>query len=69
MFDFEPTEEQRALVETARRFARRRSHGLASELRVLILHGMVHLAGYDHETDNGEMVHLERRLRRRLGLR
>lgn len=55
--------------ETARRFARRRSHGLASELRVLILHGMVHLAGYDHENDNGEMIHLERRLRRRLGLR
>jgi probable rRNA maturation factor len=55
--------------ETARRFARRRSHGLASELRVLILHGMVHLAGYDHESDNGEMIHLERRLRRRLGLR
>lgn len=55
--------------ETARRYARLRSHGLASELQVLILHGMVHLAGYDHETDNGEMVHLERRLRRRLGLR
>lgn len=55
--------------ETARRYARRRSQGLASELRVLILHGMVHLAGYDHENDNGEMVHLERRLRRRLGLR
>jgi len=55
--------------ETARRYARRRSHGLASELRVLILHGMIHLAGYDHENDQGEMVHLERRLRRRLGLR
>jgi|SRR5579872_54297 len=55
--------------ETAQRFARRGSHGLASELRVLILHGMVHLAGYDHENDNGEMMHLERRLRRRLGLR
>jgi probable rRNA maturation factor len=55
--------------ETARRYARQRSHGLASELRVLILHGMIHLAGYDHETDNGEMMHLERRLRRRLGLR
>lgn len=55
--------------QTARRYARRRSHGLASELRVLILHGMIHLAGYDHETDNGEMMHLERRLRRRLGLR
>jgi probable rRNA maturation factor len=55
--------------ETARRYARRRSHGLASELRVLILHGMIHLAGYDHENDNGQMMHLERRLRRRLGLR
>ncbi len=55
--------------ETARRHARRRSHGLASELRVLILHGMIHLAGYDHERDNGAMMHLERRLRRRLGLR
>jgi probable rRNA maturation factor len=55
--------------ETARRNARQRSHGVSSELRVLILHGMIHLAGYDHETDNGEMMHLERRLRRRLGLR
>jgi probable rRNA maturation factor len=54
---------------TARRYARRRSHGLATELRVLILHGMLHLAGYDHESDQGEMMHLERRLRRRLGLR
>ena len=55
--------------ETARRYARRRPHGLAAELRVLILHGMIHLAGYDHESDDGEMMHLERRLRRRLGLR
>ena len=55
--------------ETARRYARRRPHGLAAELRVLILHGMIHLAGYDHESDKGEMMHLERRLRRRLGLR
>jgi probable rRNA maturation factor len=55
--------------ETARRYARRRSHGLASELRVLILHGMIHLAGFDHEKDSGEMMQIERRLRRRLGLR
>jgi probable rRNA maturation factor len=54
--------------ETARRNAQGRSRRLASELRVLILHGMIHLAGYDHEKDNGEMMHLERRLRRRLGL-
>jgi probable rRNA maturation factor len=56
-------------LETARRQAQRSSNRLASELRVLILHGMIHLAGYDHENDNGEMMHLERRLRRRLGLR
>jgi probable rRNA maturation factor len=55
--------------ETARRYARRRSRGFTSELRVLILHGMIHLAGYDHESDGGEMMQLERRLRRRLGLR
>lgn len=55
--------------ESARRYARRRSHGLASELRVLILHGMIHLAGFDHENDSGEMMKLERHLRRRLGLR
>ena len=55
--------------ETAWRYARRRCRGLTSELRVLILHGMIHLAGYDHENDNGQMMRLERRLRRRLGLR
>ena len=54
--------------QTARRYARRSSRGLASELRVLILHGIIHLAGYDHESDEGEMMRLERRLRRRLGL-
>jgi len=41
---------------------------LPQELRMLILHGMLHLAGYDHETDHGEMDRIERRLRRRLGL-
>ena len=53
----------------ARRNARRDSRSLTEELRVLILHGMLHLAGYDHETDDGRMDSLERRLRRRLGLR
>jgi probable rRNA maturation factor len=52
--------------ETARRNARRFSRSLPVELRILILHGMLHLAGYDHETDGGEMAQLERRLRRRL---
>ena len=54
--------------ETARRNARLSARGLDEELRILILHGMIHLAGYDHETDGGQMARLERRLRRRFGL-
>ena len=54
--------------ETARRNARRFSRALNVEMRILILHGMIHLAGFDHETDHGEMDRLERRLRRRLGV-
>ena len=53
--------------ETARRNARRFSRTFHTEMRILILHGMIHLAGFDHETDNGEMDRIERRLRRRLG--
>ena len=41
---------------------------LASEIKVLILHGMLHLAGYDHETDNGRMEKKEARLRAQLKL-
>lgn len=52
----------------ARRNARRAGRALDDELRVLILHGMLHLLGYDHETDDGEMARLELRLRRRLGI-
>ena len=58
-----------SLPQTARRNARRGSRTLPAELRILILHGMIHLAGYDHETDHGEMDRFERRLRRRMGLR
>jgi probable rRNA maturation factor len=54
--------------ETARRNARRYSRSLAGELKVLLLHGMIHLAGYDHESDSGEMDRLERCLRKRLGI-
>jgi probable rRNA maturation factor len=54
--------------QTARRNARRFSRTLPAEMRILILHGMLHLAGFDHETDHGEMDRLENRLRRRLGV-
>ncbi|MFY9527988.1 MAG: rRNA maturation RNase YbeY [Candidatus Acidiferrales bacterium] len=52
----------------ARRNVRRFRRTLEHEMRLLILHGAVHLMGYDHETDHGEMDRLEARLRRRLGL-
>ena len=54
--------------QTAQRYARRGARSLSAELRILILHGMIHLAGYDHETDHGEMDRFERRMRRRLKL-
>jgi probable rRNA maturation factor len=53
---------------TARRYAKRNGRKLSSELQVLILHGVLHLLGYDHETDRGEMDRVERKLRKRLGL-
>jgi probable rRNA maturation factor len=55
-------------VETARRQATEQGHALGVELRVLMLHGLLHLAGYDHETDAGKMQRRERQLRERLGL-
>ena len=53
---------------TARRYARKHGRTLPVELRVLILHGVLHLLGYDHETDRGEMDRVERKLRKRFGL-
>lgn len=55
-------------VETAAHEAKTRGHSLDLELRVLLLHGVLHLAGFDHETDSGEMARKEEVLRKKLGL-
>lgn len=55
-------------AETARRNAAVEGHSTLNELRWLILHGVLHLLGYDHETDTGEMVSLELSMRDRLGI-
>ncbi len=47
----------------------RLQHPLAEEIKILVLHGILHLAGFDHETDNGEMADEEDRLRRQLRLK
>lgn len=55
-------------VEQAARQALANGLSLDEEIAQLILHGLLHLCGYDHETDDGEMNRLELRLRRRLGI-
>src|SRR5215468_4020770 len=53
-------------VETAGRYARELGLSFDREIELLVIHGALHLAGYDHETDNGEMNRLERKLRKEL---
>lgn len=55
-------------VHTALRQAVEQGHSLSTEIKVLILHGLLHLAGYDHEGDDGQMARRERLLRATLGL-
>jgi probable rRNA maturation factor len=55
-------------IETAARQAKQFGHPLQVELKILLLHGLLHLAGFDHETDAGEMAAREEQLRRRFRL-
>ena len=55
-------------LDQARRQARDEKHSLATEVRYLIAHGILHALGYDHETDEGEMNALEMRVRSTVGL-
>jgi probable rRNA maturation factor len=55
-------------VDIAADNAERLGHSLAVEIKILMLHGMLHLAGYDHEHDNGEMARKEHKLRAELKL-
>jgi probable rRNA maturation factor len=55
-------------ADIARQNARQLGHSPAQEIKILALHGLLHLAGYDHEQDNGEMARQEQRMRKMLGL-
>ena len=55
-------------AEIASQNARDLGHSAAEEVKILVLHGMLHLSGYDHECDNGEMARREQQLRAKLRL-
>ena len=70
----EPSSSARSLgdiaisIDQARRQARDERHSMATEVRYLLLHGILHALGFDHETDHGEMDAMELKLRRSVGL-
>jgi probable rRNA maturation factor len=53
-------------ADTALRQAREAGHTMEREVSELVIHGILHLCGYDHETDQGQMNRLELKLRRKL---
>ena len=55
-------------IDQAKRQAKAERHSVETEIRYLVLHGVLHALGYDHETDNGEMNALELRVREQVGL-
>jgi len=55
-------------AEIAHQNARALGHTTAEEVKILVLHGILHLRGYDHERDSGQMARREQQLRARLGL-
>jgi probable rRNA maturation factor len=63
-----PPDEMAISLDRAAAQARELGHSLDAELRILMLHGLLHLAGMDHEKDSGEMRRAETRWRKKLGL-
>jgi probable rRNA maturation factor len=63
-----PPDEMAVSLDRAAAQAKELGHSIDDELRILMLHGVLHLCGLDHETDSGEMQRAETRWRKRLGL-
>jgi probable rRNA maturation factor len=63
-----PPDEMAISLDRAADQAKELGHSLDEELRILMLHGLLHLCGMDHENDSGEMLRTETRWRKRLGL-
>jgi probable rRNA maturation factor len=66
--EFEPLGDIAISLMRARAQARRFGHSAGNEVRILMLHGLLHLMGLDHESDGGRMARAEKRWRARLGL-